>query len=90
MKWVSFALLAALVYCQYHLWLSPDGWQNMTELQNKLQQQEERNRALSVRNTALAAEVTDLAEGTEAIAEIARVDLGYIEQGETFYRLIKQ
>ncbi|WP_274571182.1 septum formation initiator family protein [Neisseria leonii] len=90
MKWVSFVLLAALAYCQYHLWLSPDGWQNMTALEQQLQAQEARNLTLAVRNTALAAEVTDLAEGTEAIAEIARVDLGYIGQGETFYRLVKQ
>jgi cell division protein ftsB homolog len=45
---------------------------------------------LQLRNNALSAEVADLTDGSEAITEIARVDLGYIEQGETYYRLVKR
>ncbi|WP_373701076.1 septum formation initiator family protein, partial [Neisseria dentiae] len=42
----------------------------------------------TLRNNALQAEVDDLAKGQDAIAEIARVDLGYIQNGETYYRLV--
>ena len=41
-----------------------------------------------MRNHALAAEVADLASGEAAIAEIARVDLGYVQSGEIYYRFI--
>ena len=34
------------------------------------------------------ATMKDLAEGKDAIAEIARVDLGYIQEGEIYYRMI--
>lgn len=90
MKWVSLVLLAALAGFQYNLWFSKGGWSDMWQLQSKLEQQEEINHALILRNTALQAEVGDLIDGQEAIAEIARVDLGYIQNGETFYRLVKK
>ena len=62
----------------------------MWHLQDRVAVQEEKNQALALRNSALAAEVMDLAEGQDAIAEIARVDLGYIQSGETYYRLVRR
>ena len=88
MKWVTVALVAALLWLQYDLWLAKGGWRDMWRLQDQVAAQEEKNQALTLRNNALAAEVNDLAEGQDAIAEIARVDLGYIQNGETYYRLI--
>ncbi|KZC79327.1 cell division protein FtsB [Neisseria flavescens] len=41
-----------------------------------------------MRNNFLNAEVEDLAHGQEAIAEIARVELGYVQDGEVYYRII--
>ncbi len=32
--------------------------------------------------------IDDLTSGLEAIEELSRNDLGYIKQGETFYRII--
>ena len=63
---------------------------DMWHLQDRVAVQEEKNQALALRNSALAAEVMDLAEGQDAIAEIARVDLGYIQSGETYYRLVRR
>ena len=60
----------------------------MGRIEEQLATQEEKNRSLTLRNNALQAEVTDLATGQEAIAEIARVELGYIQDGETYYRFI--
>ncbi len=62
----------------------------MWHLQDQVAVQEEKNQALALRNSALAAEVMDLAEGQDAIAEIARVDLGYIRSGEISYRLVRR
>ena len=52
--------------------------------------QEEKNQTLTLRNQFLAAEVDDLANGQEAISEIARVELGYVQDGETYYRFIER
>ena len=90
MKWVTLVLIAALACFQYNLWIPNGGCRNMWHLLARVAVQEEKNQALALRNSALAAEVMDLAEGQDAIAEIARVDLGYIQSGETYYRLVRR
>ena len=60
----------------------------MWQLEQQVAQQQETNHGLQMRNHALAAEVADLASGEAAIAEIARVDLGYVQTGEIYYRFI--
>ena len=90
MKWVTWVLVLALGWFQYSLWLSKGGWRDMWRLQDKVAVQEEKNQALTLRNNALSAEVEDLNNGQDAIAEIARVDLGYIQNGETYYRIVKR
>ena len=90
MKWVTLVLITALACFQYYLWIAKGGWRDMWHLQDRVAVQEEKNQALALRNSALAAEVMDLAEGQDAIAEIARVDLGYIQSGETYYRLVRR
>ena len=90
MKWVTLVLIAALACFQYNLWLATGGCRDTWHLRGRGAVQEEKNQALALRNSALAAEVMDLAEGQDAIAEIARVDLGYIQSGETYYRLVRR
>jgi cell division protein FtsB len=41
------------------------------------------------RNRALDAEVRDLKDGTKAIEERARSDLGMIRSDEVFYRIVR-
>ena len=88
MKWVTWVLVLALGGFQYSLWLSKGGWRDMWQLEQQVAQQQETNHGLQMRNHALAAEVADLASGEAAIAEIARVDLGYVQSGEIYYRFI--
>lgn len=90
MKWVTLVLTAALCYFHYHLWIAKGSWWDMSILQEKINIQKEKNQELSLRNASLMAEVNDLEKGKEAISEIARVELGYTEEGEIFYRLIKR
>jgi cell division protein FtsB len=81
-------LLIFVGLLQYRLWFG-DG--NVLELRRmadrivELQLEGERRRQ---RNAALDAEVTDLKQGTEAIEESARQNLGMIKDGEVFVQLV--
>ncbi|ATD65102.1 cell division protein FtsB [Neisseria weixii] len=90
MKWVTIVLSIALVWFQYSLWFGKGSWGHSDELKEQLAVQEEKNQTLILRNNFLAAEVDDLANGQEAISEIARVELGYVQDGETYYRFIER
>ena len=50
----------------------------------------ESNAKLAERNRLMAADVNDLKQGTEAIEEIARKDLGMVRKGETFFLILEQ
>ncbi len=89
MKWVTFVLLAAFAILQYDFWLSKGGWQSANNLNKQLTLQEVRNAEQQDVNNDLKAEIKDLQEGEEALAEIARDDLGYIQAGEVFYRFVE-
>jgi cell division protein ftsB homolog len=90
MKWVTLVLVSAIALFQYQLWIGKGSYHDVVVTDGKIAAQQATNANLQLRNNALSAEVADLADGSEAITEIARVDLGYIEQGETYYRLIKR
>jgi cell division protein FtsB len=80
-----FALLILAI--QYPLWLGKGGWLRVRELNAQVEAQKEVNAGLKARNTALDAEVRDLKQGTEAIEERARSELGMIRQDEIFFQL---
>lgn len=90
MRWVTWVLVLALGWFQYSLWLSKGGWRDMWRLEQQVEQQQQTNRTLMTRNRALSAEVKDLGRGGNAIAEIARVDLGYVQNGEIYYRFVRK
>lgn len=88
MKWVTWVLLVSLVGLQYDLWLAKGGWHDMRHLAKAVEAQHAANRHLIHRNHALTAQVRDLADGQDAMGEIARVELGYVQDGETYYRFV--
>ena len=53
-----------------------------------VERQQQDNLVLKDRNSLIYREIDDLTSGLEAIEELSRNDLGYIKQGETFYRII--
>jgi len=71
---------------QYPLWLGKGGWGRAWTVDQELQAEKEKNVALEKRNSALAAEVRDLKQGTEAIEERARYELGLIRGDEIFFQ----
>ncbi|MBH5329995.1 cell division protein FtsB [Eikenella sp. S3360] len=88
MKWVTVVLALALVWLQHDLWLAKGGWRDMWRLEAQAERQREANQALVWRNQSLKAEVENLRSGQDAIAEIARTELGYVGPGEVYYRIL--
>ena len=82
---LAFALL--ILALQYPLWLGKGGWLRVRELNTQVEAQKAVNIGLKARNAALDAEVRDLKQGTEAIEERARSELGMIRQDEVFFQL---
>jgi cell division protein FtsB len=80
-----FALL--ILALQYPLWLGKGGWLRVRELNAQVDAQKVVNAGLKERNATLDAEVRDLTQGTEAIEERARSELGMIRQDEIFFQL---
>ena len=88
MKILGAILVGLIVLIQYPLWLGKGGWLRVWEVNRQLDAQQDKNRALEGRNTALAAEVRDLKQGTEAIEERARYELGLIRADEVFIQIV--
>ncbi|HVL35564.1 MAG TPA: cell division protein FtsB [Burkholderiales bacterium] len=86
MKLLAILLGALIVLVQYPLWLGKGGWLRAWEVDRQLESQRARNAQLAVRNAALAAEVRDLKQGTDAIEERARHDLGMMRPDEVFFQ----
>lgn len=60
----------------------------MWELDQQVDEQIKINQKSKSRNAILDAEVRDLKQGTDAIEERARSDLGMIKPGEIFFQLV--
>jgi len=90
MRIVILILLVLLAILNHRLWLADDGgFQKVWLLQDAIQAQDSENRSLKERNATLEAEVKDLKEGFAAIEERARIELGMIRQGETFFHILE-
>ena len=89
MKPLGLALAALIVLLQYPLWLGKGSWQRVAELERQVEEQKAVNARLKARNDHLDAEVRDLKQGTDAIEERARTDLGMIRKDETFYQVVR-
>jgi len=86
MKVLGAVLVALIVLIQYPLWLGKGGWLRAWQIEHDLQTRQNENRELESRNAALAVEVRDLKQGTEAIEERARYELGMTRADELFFQ----
>jgi cell division protein FtsB len=78
----------ALLLLQYRLWLSDQGFREVSRLQAAVEVQAAANHEQAARNRQLAAEVTDLKGGLTALEERARSELGMVGNSETFYQVV--
>jgi cell division protein FtsB len=90
MRILGAVLAALIVLIQYPLWLGKGGWLTVWRLESKLEVEQAKSTRLETRNTALAAEVRDLKQGTEAIEERARQELGMIRPDEVFFQFVPE
>jgi cell division protein FtsB len=83
-------ILAGLALAlQYPLWIGKGSWTRVRELDRQLAEQRDNNARLKARNDALDAEVRDLKEGSDALEERARLELGMIKRDEVFYQVVQ-
>jgi len=88
-KTVVAVLVVLLVVLQYRFWFADGGMVEVHRLEQKVTAQRTENERLRERNRALAAEVHDLKRGLDAVEARARVELGMVRKGETFYQVVE-
>jgi len=84
MRLVTVVLIILLALIQYPLWWGHGGWLRVHELQGQLATQLKQNDDEKTRNERIAGEVQDLQNGTAAVEERARYEMGMVKDGEVF------
>ena len=88
MRWVSLILAVLILLLQYPLWLGKGGWLKVWDLDRQVSAQKQANQQTQARNAVLDAELRDLKQGTDAIEERARNELGMIKRNEVFFQIV--
>ncbi|MCE2860766.1 MAG: cell division protein FtsB [Oxalobacteraceae bacterium] len=88
MRLLLISLTALIVLIQYPLWLGKGGWLRVWDLSRQVDMALLKEQDLKARNAKLASEVQDLKEGTGAIEERARYELGLVRDSETFVQVL--
>ncbi len=83
-------LVALIVLIQYPLWLGKGSWMRVWEVDQQIKAQRDKNTKLLARNQTLDAEVRDLKQGSDAIEERVRSELGLIKQDEVFFQVLER
>jgi len=89
MRAVTLILATLLLLLQYPLWIGKGSWLKVWDLNRQLEAQQQVNLQTQARNALLDAEVRDLKQGTAAIEERARSELGMIKRDEVFYQIVE-
>lgn len=89
MRLVTIVLIILFLLLQVDIWIKKDGYKRKVELTEMIEIQTEANKEMTIRNNQLQQEIIDLKNGTEAIEEKARTELGMIKEGEEFYLIAK-
>ncbi len=82
-------LLVMFFVLQYRLWVGQGSRAEVYRLERQIERQQARLADMRERNEKLRAEVESLKNGLEAVEARARLDLGMIKDGETFYQVIE-
>ena len=88
MRWVTLVLLALILLLQYPLWFGKGGWFKVWDIGRQVDEQKKVNQQAQQRNAVLDAEVRDLKQGTDAIEDHARSELGMVKPGEVFFHVV--
>lgn len=88
MRLIALALATLLLLIQFPLWLGKGGWLRVWELDRQVAAVQAKNQGLKERNAKLDSEVQDLKNGTAAVEERARFELGMIKKDEIFVQIL--
>jgi cell division protein FtsB len=88
MRLVTVVLVVLLVLIQFPLWWGHGGWLRVHDLQQQLDQQLKKNADDKVRNERIEGEVQDLQNGTAAVEERARYEMGMVKDSEVFVQFV--
>ena len=83
-------LMVLLIFLQYRLWIDKEGFRMFRELQQLVKTEKTANQALVLRNNQFDVQVRALKHEPDALEEHARLELGMIKKGETFYLVVEQ
>ena len=89
MRALALVLGALIVLIQYPLWFGKGGWMRVWDIDRQVSTQRDNNSKFLTRNRALDAEVRDLKQGTDAVEERARYELGMVKQDEMFFQILQ-
>jgi cell division protein FtsB len=89
MRLILLSLTGFLLLIQYPLWLGKGGWLRVWDLDQQVLAVQKKNEELRARNAKLNSEVQDLREGTGAVEERARYELGMIKNDEIFVQILE-
>lgn len=91
MRLITLALATLLLLIQYPLWLGKKaGWLRVSDLETQVAASQKKTAELRARNAKLESEVRDLKDGTGAVEERARFELGMIKQNEIFIQVLDE
>ncbi|WP_133648359.1 cell division protein FtsB [Paraburkholderia flava] len=88
MRLVTVVLIVLLALIQFPLWWGHGGWLRVHELQQQLGEQQKKNADEKLRNERIAGEVQDLQNGTAAVEERARYEMGMVKDSEVFVQFV--
>jgi cell division protein FtsB len=88
MRLITLGLAALLLLIQMPLWLGKGGWLRVADMESQVAVAQKRNLELKARNAKLDSEVHDLKNGTGAVEERARFELGMVKQDEIFVQIV--
>jgi cell division protein FtsB len=89
LRLVALLLLILLLALEVKLWTGDWSMREVWRLRQRVSEQRQENQKLKQRNEALSAEVQDLKNGSEAVEERARSELGLVKPDETFYQIVE-
>jgi cell division protein FtsB len=88
MRFIAIVLISLLVLIQYPLWLGKGGWLRVWDMEHQVDVAHAKVQELKTRNAKLESEVNDLKDGTDAVEERARFELGMLKKGELFIQIL--
>ncbi|WP_423820773.1 septum formation initiator family protein [Salinisphaera sp. SPP-AMP-43] len=84
------ALLVVFAGLQYRLWIGEGSFAQVHHLQSMRDELQKTNAQAEKRNDAMQAQIEDLKSGVGATEGRARVEMGMVKPGETFFLTVPE